>query len=84
MPNVFHWSEGLSYRHVMETQVQPYGTIRSYLLNEYESKYVIGCQNTSAESRFRDYLDPEFRQIELDGLKRLFSELSLVVKGAPS
>jgi len=80
MPNVTEWKEDLKYNEILLEPLVEHDEILNNLLKEFDTKYIIGCQNTSAENRFKSYISPEFREIEAAGLLNLFTELSNSLK----
>ena len=80
MPNVIRWKEDLTYKKIMEYSLSSHNKILNYFLGELDANYIVGCQNTSAENRFKSYIDSEFRESELSGLFYLFTQLALEIK----
>lgn len=75
MPNVVKWKEGLTYEELTTRSICTSAQIITYLVEQFESHYAVGCHNTSGENRFRSYLSPDFRELESKELFALFSHL---------
>jgi hypothetical protein len=74
MPNVVRWRDGLTYNTLMEQPLQPHERIADYWIEEFNRHCIVGCHNTSGETRFQAYLTPEFRRLEFAELCSLFTE----------
>jgi hypothetical protein len=75
MPNVVQWKEGLTYEDVLIDPIKSPEQIIEHFINQFDTNYILGCHNTSGESRFRSYLNFEFRKLESEELFALFAEL---------
>lgn len=75
MPNVVKWTECLTFEGLTSYPINTPEQVIAYFVAQFEANYVVGCHNTSGESRFRSYLNPEFRMLEAEGLFALFSHL---------
>jgi hypothetical protein len=80
MPNVTSWDDSLNYDQFINMPLHSHDAVKEFMLKEFETKYVVGCQNGTAEKRFKAYLNPKFREIEMEGLKHIFTQLTQIVK----
>lgn len=75
MPNVIKWSDGLKYSDITSREIANCDDIKTWLLNEYQNYYAIGCHNTSGEQRFAAFLNERFRRVELNEFHQVFKNL---------
>jgi len=78
-PNVFAWSEDLSFDNIIKQPTKNSEDILTFLLNEKKLHAVLGCQNISAQLRYPRATKKDFLSIELEGvtnlMKKAFSEI---------
>ena len=74
-PNIFSFEEIKSIQELTHPKnLSSSKDIIHFLEKEYEMYCVPGCQNLSAEKRFVEYLDAEFKKDEENGIFNLMSE----------
>ncbi len=70
-PNVFSWSEGLTFEQIMEQQLCNKEEILKYLINQMQEYSVPACQNPSSQKIFKNYLNKDFYKAEFNGIYEL-------------
>lgn len=70
-PNVTLWDGNLTFNEIVEKEVSSPDDIVDFLLNEEELYSVPGCQNISAQKKFRNYLNENFSKVEFKGISHL-------------
>ena len=82
-PNVFSWSDELTYNDISQQKILDPNSILNFLLKQKKLKTVIGCQNISAQTTYKEYLiNEKFSRVEFSGvthlLEKLFSNLNTI------
>ena len=76
-PNIFKWSDAISYNVIANYVCQPPEAITQFLIKQKDKYMVFGCQNISAQKKFARHLDEQFQVDEAAGiyhlLKRFFN-----------
>ena len=76
-PNIFKWSDAITYNIIADYVCQPPEAITQFLIKQKDKYMVFGCQNISAQKKFARHLDEKFQDNETAGiyhlLKRFFN-----------
>lgn len=75
VPNIFKWSENLSYDEIISKPIADFETIQKSLINLKNKFSVPGCQNGSMMNYFKSYLTPEFEKEQIKGTVSLVKTL---------
>jgi hypothetical protein len=75
VPNIFKWSENLSYDEIISKPIEDFEAIQKSLMNLKNKFSVAGCQNGSMMNYFKSYLTPEFANEEIEGTVSLVKTL---------
>ncbi len=70
-PNVFSWSEGLTFQQIMNEKLHNKKEILNYLKNLMQEYSIPGCQNPSSQKIFKNYLNKDFYNAEFKGIYEL-------------
>ena len=73
-PNVFLFDDLTSYESLMEKQLYSHNRISEFLKKIYEQNCILGSQNMSAEKRFSEYIDDNYKLLEFEGIEHLMIE----------
>ena len=79
-PNVINWNNEITFNHILKQEILDPERILDFLLEAKKLKTVIGCQNTSAQSTYKEYLINEaFFQEEFNGVTHLLEKFFLTL-----
>jgi len=70
-PNVISWNQNITYDQIIANENVDAGKVLNFLKEIYEKNCVLGCQNISAQQRFSDYLNEDFKSLEAEGIYHL-------------
>ena len=73
-PNVIHWDDVNNFEDLIQIKIYPSTDIVNFLTNMYRDNCILGCQNLSAEVRFKDYLNTNFHSLEQKGISNLMKK----------
>jgi hypothetical protein len=73
-PNVIKWHKRLNFNGFIRGKLSKPSDIIKFLINQKNQFCVVGCQNISAQKRFKGFLNHEFEKEELRGITHLMEE----------
>ena len=72
-PNIFKWSDTISYNFIADYVCQPPEAITEFLIKQKDKYMVFGCQNISAQKKFARHLNEQFQVDEYAGIYHLLT-----------
>ena len=72
-PNIFKWSDTISYNFIVDYVCQPPEAITEFLIKQKDKYMVFGCQNISAQKKFARHLNEQFQADEYAGIYHLLT-----------
>ena len=76
-PNITKWHDTLLFEEFIANPVSNTGKIKKFLIEQKNLYCVAGCQNISAQKRFRNFLNKDFEKEELVGVTQIIENFLL-------
>jgi len=76
-PNITKWRDKLLFEEFIANPVSNTGKIKEFLIEQKNLYCVAGCQNISAQKRFRNFLNKDFEKEELVGVTQIIENFLL-------
>ena len=76
-PNITKWRDTLLFEEFIANPVSNTGKIKKFLIEQKNLYCVAGCQNISAQKRFRNFLNKDFEKEELVGVTQIIENFLL-------
>jgi len=76
-PNITKWSDALLFEEFIVNPISNTEKIKKFLIEQKNLYCVAGCQNISAQKRFRNFLNKDFEKEELVGVTQIIENFLL-------